>query len=109
MSDTHSLLLILADSHPAQKTHGPRVALKVAHKSNLLDSALSAGIAIQTLCGGARACRMCHVLCEEGVSEISDEEAAVLEEIGCAAGVRLACQVEIVGDAKVHVPFAPEL
>lgn len=105
MKQKHTLLLVLADNHPAQKTRGPVVELQVDDESNLLDTALAAGVGIQTLCGGARACRTCRVFCDEGVSAASSDESDVLEEMNAAPGERLACQVHIVGDARVRVPF----
>jgi len=108
MNKTHTLLLVLDDDHPARKTRGAVVELRVDDKSNLLDTALAAGIGIQTLCGGARACRMCRVFCDKGVSPKSEDEAAVLKEMNAAPDERLACQVHLVGDARVRVPFLLE-
>jgi uncharacterized 2Fe-2S/4Fe-4S cluster protein (DUF4445 family) len=72
--------------------------------STILEVAQGAGIMLNAVCGGEGICGACKVRVMEGaVSSINLTEEA---EFGDAVkeNWRLACQTEILGDVRVHVP-----
>ncbi|MBN1284806.1 MAG: DUF4445 domain-containing protein [Anaerolineae bacterium] len=71
----------------------------------LLDAAQQAGIGLSAVCGGAGVCDTCLVYVREGrVSPPNLVEEADLDADDLAAGLRLACQTEVLGDLRVEVP-----
>jgi uncharacterized 2Fe-2S/4Fe-4S cluster protein (DUF4445 family) len=70
----------------------------------ILDSAQKAGIMLNSICGGDGTCGRCIVRVMNGQvsSPNSTEEAELGEKV--SNGWRLACQVEVLGDIKIHVP-----
>lgn len=70
----------------------------------LLDASRAAGVPHAAVCGGRGRCSTCRVRLVEGrerVPPASAAERAVLERVGAAADVRLACQLRLAGDLTV--------
>lgn len=83
------------------------LAFEVPLGMPLLDAAVSHGIAVATLCGGAMHCRTCRVLVVEGEDQLSKKglrETEVLAAVGAVHGERLACQARVRGPVVVRVP-----
>lgn len=73
---------------------------RVPEGTTLLEAARQAGVGLNAVCGGAGTCRTCRVRIVEGVvTPPTDAEQRVLAE-----GLRLACQVRVLGDVRVDVP-----
>ena len=70
----------------------------------ILDAAQKAGIMLNSICGGDGTCGRCIVRLMDGQvsSPNVTEEAELGEKV--SAGWRLACQVEVLGDVRIHVP-----
>lgn len=76
----------------------------------IYDVALSAGININSLCGGLGTCGKCKVIVRAGrglLSEATDVERSFLSESDMDAGYRLACQARVLnaGQLTVFMPF----
>ncbi len=82
---------------------GKRV--KVSAGSNLLSVLQEQGIGLVTTCGGNGTCGACKVATISGeYSEINQAEREKMLPREIAAGIRLACQVQIFSEAIVHIP-----
>jgi uncharacterized 2Fe-2S/4Fe-4S cluster protein (DUF4445 family) len=82
---------------------GRRVS--VDSDETILSAAQQAGVMLTSVCGGEGVCGRCIVQVMAGqVSSPNLTEEAELGEEQVSAGWRLACQVEIEGDVRVHVP-----
>ena len=82
---------------------GRRIECKAG--ATLLDAAQQAGVMLTAICGGEGACGRCIVRVMSG--EVSPPNSTEQDELGQAdvqAGWRLACQVYIEGDVRIHVP-----
>ncbi|MEA3339679.1 MAG: 2Fe-2S iron-sulfur cluster-binding protein, partial [Chloroflexota bacterium] len=73
---------------------------RVASGVTLLEAARQAGVGLNAVCGGAGSCGTCRVRVVAG--EVSPPTEAEREAV--AEGLRLACQVRVLGDARVDVP-----
>jgi uncharacterized 2Fe-2S/4Fe-4S cluster protein (DUF4445 family) len=79
--------------------------LRVGRGVSILTAAQQAGVGLVSICGGKGTCGRCKVQVLEGqVSPLSETEAKKLTTDEIARGYRLACQVEILSDLKVHIP-----
>jgi len=82
---------------------GRRVTCEMG--ATLLDAAQRAGVMLTAVCGGEGSCGRCIVRVMQGnVSPPNSTEESELGRTDVAAGWRLACQTEIAGDVRVHVP-----
>ena len=73
----------------------------------LLDATRRAGVQLVALCGGQGTCGRCRVQVREGqVPDPTPEERAVLSPEELRAGYRLACQVRVTDDLRIHIPAA---
>ena len=84
---------------------GKRVA--VPRGASLLDAARQAGLLLTGDCGGGGTCGQCEVIARDADHALSAPkltEEGVLAPAQRAAGYRLACQAEVLGDVKVDVP-----
>jgi uncharacterized 2Fe-2S/4Fe-4S cluster protein (DUF4445 family) len=82
---------------------GRRVPCKSG--DTILEAAQQAGIMLNATCGGEGICGHCIIRVMSGeVSRPNANEEAGLDENQIRADWRLACQVEILGDVRVHVP-----
>jgi len=79
--------------------------VQVAEGQDLMEAARKAGVGLNAVCGGAGVCGTCRVRVVSGtVSAPNKSEANYLDAEEIAAGYRLACQVEVLGDVLVDVP-----
>jgi uncharacterized 2Fe-2S/4Fe-4S cluster protein (DUF4445 family) len=77
----------------------------VASGDSILAAAQDAGIGLVSLCGGIGACDSCKVRVAAGhVDQPTLVEESVFTEYELAAGWRLACQLQPLGDVKVDIP-----
>ena len=77
--------------------------------TSVLDASQQNGISHASVCGGRGRCSTCRVRIGRGADTLpaaSAEESRVLERIGAAANVRLACQVRPLLDCEV-TPLLP--
>ncbi|MEX2274434.1 MAG: ASKHA domain-containing protein [Actinomycetota bacterium] len=85
--------------------------------SNLLDAARSLGVDLDSVCGGRGICGRCQITLSEGehakhqilsvaehLNAFTQTEEAYANEHGLAAGRRLGCRCEVVGDVVIDVP-----
>lgn len=71
----------------------------------LLDAIRRAGIQLITLCGGQGTCGRCRVQVREGqVLPPTPAEQALLSPKELAAGYRLACQLRVTDNLRIHIP-----
>ncbi len=80
------------------------VVAEVPAGSTLLKAAQSAGVEIESVCGGRGTCGKCRVIVSEGVAEPTTLELRSLTASELAASYRLACQAVVTGDTRVVVP-----
>ncbi len=72
--------------------------------TTLLAAAISAGVEIESVCGGRGTCAKCKVIATEGLSELTALERKGLTEAELAQGYRLACQAIIESDVVAVIP-----
>jgi len=81
--------------------------VQVAESVTLWQAARDAGVGLSAVCGGTGTCGRCRVRVLSGqVSPLTTAEVNALDADELAEGYRLACQTEVGGDIKVHVPPA---
>jgi uncharacterized 2Fe-2S/4Fe-4S cluster protein (DUF4445 family) len=79
--------------------------VQVEQGTDLLSAAQSAGVRIISICGGVGSCDSCRVQWVSGqLSEHSLTEQDVFDRDQLGSGLRLACQTEVLADAKIYVP-----
>jgi uncharacterized 2Fe-2S/4Fe-4S cluster protein (DUF4445 family) len=74
--------------------------------TTILDAAQKAGVGLSAVCGGSGSCGTCVVRLASGapVTPPNLIEQAEFSPEDLAIGLRLACQVELLGDTRVDVP-----
>jgi len=74
--------------------------------ATILEAAQSAGIGLSAVCGGVGLCGRCLVRLAPAapVSPPNEDELTLLSPEAVAAGLRLACQVKLLGSVRVEVP-----
>jgi uncharacterized 2Fe-2S/4Fe-4S cluster protein (DUF4445 family) len=73
--------------------------------TTLLEAARQAGVGIVSICGGRGTCGQCRMRILDGLAPPpTGAEGKVFSAEELAAGYRLACQVEVLSDLRVHVP-----
>jgi uncharacterized 2Fe-2S/4Fe-4S cluster protein (DUF4445 family) len=74
--------------------------------TTILEAAQAAGVGLSAICGGGGSCCSCLVRLapDAPVSPPNSIEQGELDSDELAAGVRLACQVELYGSTRVDVP-----
>ncbi len=78
---------------------------EAGHDEDLMTIAWRAGVEIESSCGGKGSCGKCRVRVQSGpVTPPTQTELRLLSAESLAAGLRLACQTRLLGDARVHVP-----
>ena len=87
--------------HPHNKT------ITVADGSNLIRTAMEAGVHINASCGGAGVCGKCRLLIENGIVEGGITEKLSAEDL--AKGYRLACQSTVRSNLVVRIPVESEV
>jgi len=79
--------------------------IRIPVGTTLLDAARQAGVELVAICGGEGVCGTCRVCPVSGpVSPPSLTEQAELTPADLSAGMRLACETEVLGDVKVDIP-----
>ncbi len=72
---------------------------------SLLAAAQAAGVGLASVCGGIGTCEECRVRLAAGeLTPLTLVEQAVFTPVELAAGYRLACQAEPLGDVKLDIP-----
>ncbi len=80
----------------------PGKIVKVEAGTNLLKAATTAGIVINSLCGGEGRCGHCKVIVRQG--KISGDSAGLLTPGEVRQHVSLACQSHVQSDLQVEIP-----
>ncbi len=83
---------------------GLDLKVQVAVRTSLLDALRSAGIAVDSECGGRGTCGECRVRFLEGAPPPTVEDAALLSPDDLALGWRLACLTFLAADCRVAIP-----
>ena len=83
------------------------VDIAVEQGTNLLETAIQAGVRIYASCGGAGTCGTCKVLIEKGEGETT--RTAKISDKEFRQGVRQACQSRVITDLTVHIPVESRL
>ncbi|MDK2931683.1 MAG: hypothetical protein PWR07_1814 [Bacillota bacterium] len=78
------------------------IKLNVRPGTRLFDALREARVRLYSPCGGRGACGKCRVVVAGGVSPPSDIELKLLDGKELEAGIRLACQAVLTGDAVVR-------
>jgi len=80
--------------------------VQVESGTTILEAAQAAGVGLSAVCGGAGSCGTCLVRlsADAPVSPPKAIEREALRPEDLAAGLRLACQVELYGSTRVEVP-----
>ncbi|MEE9516114.1 MAG: ASKHA domain-containing protein [Candidatus Adiutricales bacterium] len=83
------------------------VTFEVEEGTNLLQTAMSAGVHVNASCGGGGVCGKCRVILEEG--QVESERSSLISEEDFEAGYRQACESKVLGDVVVRVPVESQL
>jgi len=80
--------------------------VEVEAGATILEAAQKGGVGISAICGGVGSCDTCRVRLNDPdqISPPTETERDALGLHGLAAGMRLACQTEILGPLRVEVP-----
>ncbi len=79
-------------------------ALKVSAGGTLLGALAGKKIFLPSACGGGGTCAMCKCQVNEGGGDILETEKGHINRKAAKEGWRLACQVKVKNDMKIHVP-----
>lgn len=71
--------------------------------TNLQKAILKNGFLISSPCGGRGTCGNCKAVVSGEVSDITDTEKRKLLKTELSSGIRLTCQVTVLGDTAVHI------
>ncbi len=77
---------------------------KTSPGANLLNVLASEKIFLPSACGGGGTCGLCRCTVTEGGGSILPTETGHINKLDARKGVRLACQVKVKKDMKIHVP-----
>ncbi|HEY5112644.1 MAG TPA: ASKHA domain-containing protein, partial [Coriobacteriia bacterium] len=83
---------------------GPGLEIQVAPGVSLLDAVRSAGLALDSECGGRGTCGECRIRFLEGTLPPTVEDAALLSQEELDEGWRLACQTFLSADCRIAIP-----
>ena len=78
--------------------------IKVTEGTTILEALESAGINIDTPCGGKGTCGKCKIWVIKGMNTITPVEEKFLSEEEIKKGFRLACQTKIFKDTIIEIP-----
>ncbi|MDF1590635.1 MAG: NADH:ubiquinone reductase (Na(+)-transporting) subunit F [Desulfobacterales bacterium] len=108
------LALLVVESQVVQKgdrkiviNDDPEKSLQAPPGRTLLSALAAKGIYLASACGGKGSCAMCKCRVEEGARGILPTEMPHLTRAEKRQNVRLACQVKVKEDLKIHIP--PEI
>ena len=95
----------LVPSGPVRiEINGGQKEVNVGSGSTLLSALASEKIFLPSACGGGGTCAMCKCIVKEGGGEILPTEAGHINRRMAKDGWRLACQLKVKRDLKIHVP-----
>ena len=77
--------------------------ITVNEGTTILEALESAGIKIDTPCGGKGTCGKCKILVAKGIDTITPVEEKFLSEEEIKKGFRLACQTKIIKDSIIEI------
>ena len=80
-----------------------KMTLQASIGQRLLEVLTAAGIQLPGACGGAGTCGLCKARVVEGGGEAKPQEKGLLSRKEIAEGVRLGCQVPVLGAMRVEV------
>lgn len=80
-----------------------RESLSASIGQRLLEVLAGAGVQLPSACGGAGTCGLCKARVLSGGGEAGPQELAHMTRVEAARGVRLACQVPVLGAMRVEV------
>ena len=87
--------------------------ISAEHGQTLLEALIAGGVFLRADCGGKRRCGKCMVKIPEptttSISAPDESEAKFLGTKGLAAGNRLACCTEVLGDIAIQIPETSRL
>lgn len=83
------------------------VEVIVPEGTNLLETAIKAGVRISASCGGTSVCGTCKVRIQKG--EVETKRTAKLSDEEYDRGTRQACQSKVISDLVVYVPVESRL
>ena len=83
---------------------GLGLEIQVVPGVSLLDAVRSAGLALDSECGGRGTCGECRVRFVEGTPPPTVEDAALLSQEELDEGWRLACQTFLSADCRIAIP-----
>ncbi|MCX6995606.1 MAG: ASKHA domain-containing protein [Kiritimatiellaeota bacterium] len=79
------------------------ITIKAASGKSVLEAAVAAGMAINSVCGGDGVCGKCRVLVKSG--KVTAQPNMFLDRSEIQRGMALACQTFIDGDVVIEVPL----
>ncbi|MDD1768506.1 MAG: ASKHA domain-containing protein [Methanomassiliicoccales archaeon] len=82
------------------------LTVKVEEGTTILDAAFSAGVLLNSVCGGKGTCRKCRVLTR---GSFDSPRCHSLSEKDWESGYRLACETRVTGDGEVIIPEEAEI
>ena len=83
------------------------IEIVVDEGSNLLETAIAAGVHINASCGGSGTCGTCNVLVKDG--RVESQKTAKVSEADYKRGVRQSCQSTVMSNLVVEIPTASRL
>jgi adenylate cyclase len=101
---------ILAGKDTVKLTMAGGRVIEAAPGMTMLDAIRAAGVPHASVCGGRGRCSTCRVRVNRGLARLpppDEGEARVLERVGAAPNVRLACQTPASADAEIVPLLAP--
>ncbi|MFX1452400.1 MAG: ASKHA domain-containing protein, partial [Promethearchaeota archaeon] len=98
------MVLSISEHKVIFQPDGKRV--KVKDGQTILEVAISSGVDLVSICGGAGTCGKCKIIVEKGapVNAFSKVELKLLSKEEINQGIRLGCQTVIHGDITVKIP-----
>lgn len=77
--------------------------VKIETKTTIQGAAANSDVPLEHPCGGRGICGKCRVTVEGELSAVTEAESRLLSEEERAAGIRLSCQAEVLGDLQVRL------
>src|SRR5210317_1527370 len=94
----------LSPSGPVKIMINGEREIEVASGSSLLATLGGEKIFLPSACGGGGTCAMCKCVVESGAGDVLPTEVGHLSRTEQKEKVRLACQVKVKNDMKIHIP-----
>lgn len=78
------------------------VEIPVTTGKNVLSSLREKGLFLYSPCGGRGVCGKCLVYATGALSDVTETEKRVISEANLARGIRLACELSVLGDCEIR-------